>query len=676
MSINHKPHDVPNEIKKSFTDADQYFPTELQKFQFFDKSSRFDYSKLRRETWIETVDRSVNYLKELSDNKLNPKEYDRIRKFMLEMKATPAMRLIAMAGPAAKKQNISIYNCSFTIIDSIDALVEELIISMAGCGIGYSVERQFVDKFPEVKQQTGEILTLFTIPDSTEGWAEAFRVGLTTWYDGKNIQFDYSLIRPNGAPLKVKGGRASGPGPLEALMDFTRKTILKRQGQQLHPIDVHDICCKLGEIVVAGGVRRSALICLFDLDDEEMLNCKNGENLVGNEQRWMANNSAVWTDDVTQDQLLKQMFIMIDGQRGEPGIFSRFNANKIIPERRAKFGIKNFGTNPCGEINLRPYEFCNLSIAIARPEDTEETLKEKIEVATIIGTLQSMAVNFPGLRDIWRKNCEEERLLGIDINGWLDCPVLRPENQDLDKVLRRLRDHAVDTNKKFAETLGIPQSTSVTCVKPSGNSSQLFNCSSGIHPRHYKYYIRNVRVQATSPIKKLLEDAGVPMDPENGQTEANATAYVIHFPVKSPGGAILREQMTAIDQLNYWLIAKQNWTEHNPSVTIMYKSNEVIDIIKWVWDHKQFVGGLSFLPVDNAQYSQMPYERISHDEYDKRVAEFPKLDFSKLFLLEHDDYTDVSGELACIAGTCDIDEYKAKEAAIAAHLIPEEPQYL
>ena len=370
------------------------------------------------------------------------------------------------------------------------------------------------------------------------------------------------------------------------------------------------------------------------------------------------------------------MFIMIDGQRGEPGIFSRFNANKIIPERRAKFGIKNFGTNPCGEINLRPYEFCNLSIAIARPEDTEETLKEKIEVATIIGTLQSMAVNFPGLRDIWRKNCEEERLLGVDINGWLDCPVLRPENQDLDKVLRRLRDHAVDTNKKFAEILGIPQSTSVTCVKPSGNSSQLFNCSSGIHPRHYKYYIRNVRVQATSPIKKLLEDAGVPMDPENGQIEANATAYVIHFPVKSPEGAILREQMTAIDQLNYWLIAKQNWTEHNPSVTIMYKSNEVIDIIKWVWDHKQFVGGLSFLPVDNAQYSQMPYERISHEEYDKRVAEFPKLDFSKLFLLEHDDYTDVSGELACIAGTCDIDEYKAKEAAIAAHLIPEEPQYL
>ena len=676
MSTNHKPHDVPTEIKKSFIDADQYFPTELQKFQFFDKYSRFDYGKLRRETWIETVDRSVNYLKELSDNKLDPKEYDRIRKFMLEMKATPAMRLIAMAGPAAKKQNISIYNCSFTIIDSIDALVEELIISMAGCGIGYSVERQFVDKFPEVKQQTGEILPLFTIPDSTEGWAEAFRVGLTTWYDGKNIQFDYSLIRPNGSPLKVKGGRASGPGPLQDLMDFTRKTILKRQGQQLHPIDVHDICCKLGEIVVAGGVRRSALICLFDLDDEEMLNCKNGENLVGNEQRWMANNSAVWTDDVTQDQLLKQMFIMIDGQRGEPGIFSRFNANKIIPERRAKFGIKNFGTNPCGEINLRPYEFCNLSIAIARPEDTEETLKEKIEVATIIGTLQSMAVNFPGLRDIWRKNCEEERLLGIDINGWLDCPVLRPENQDLDKVLRRLRDHAVDTNKKFAEILGIPQSTSVTCVKPSGNSSQLFNCSSGIHPRHYKYYIRNVRVQATSPIKKLLEDAGVPMDPENGQTEANATAYVIHFPVKSPEGAILREQMTAIDQLNYWLIAKQNWTEHNPSVTIMYKSNEVIDIIKWVWDHKQFVGGLSFLPVDNAQYSQMPYERISHEEYDKRVAEFPKLDFSKLFLLEHDDYTDVSGELACIAGTCDIDEYKAKEAAIAAHLIPEEPQYL
>lgn len=676
MTTKSKITTVPDEVKKAFKSADKYFPTELQKFQFFDKYSRFDYKKGRRETWIETVDRSVTYLQELSDDKLPKDDYEKIRKFMLEMKATPAMRLIAMAGPAAKRQNISIYNCSFTVIDSIDALVEELIIAMAGCGIGYSVERQFVEKLPEIKMQTGEILPMFAIPDSTEGWAEAFRIGLTTWFDGKNIQFDYSLIRENGKPLMTKGGRASGPDPIKALMDFTRTIILKRQGGKLRSLDIHDIICKLGEAIVAGGVRRSALICLFDLDDEEMLNCKNGENLTGNEQRWMSNNSTVWTDDVTQDQLLKQMSIMIDGKRGEPGIFSRYNANKIIPARRAKFGIKHFGTNPCGEINLRPYQFCNLSIAIARPEDTEETLKEKIEVATLIGTIQSMAVNFPGLRDIWRKNCEEERLLGVDINGWLDCPILRPSNPDLDKVLARLRDHAVATNKKYAEKLGIPQSTAVTCVKPSGNSSQLFNCSSGIHPRHFKYYIRNVRVQASSPIRKLLQKSGVPMDPENGQTEKNATAYVVHFPVKSPEGAVIREDMSAIDQLEYWLKSKLHWTEHNPSVTIMYKPSEVIDIIKWTWDHKNVIGGLSFLPADDAQYAQMPYERISHEEYDKLIANFPKINFSELFLLEHDDFTTVAAELACVSGVCEIDEHMAKEAAVAAHLIPEPKTHL
>jgi ribonucleoside-diphosphate reductase alpha chain len=354
-------------------------------------------------------------------------------------------------------------------------------------------------------------------------------------------------------------------------MEFTRKIILARQGKKLRSIDVHDIICKLGEAIVAGGVRRSALICLFDMDDEEMVNCKNGDNLIGNEQRWMANNSAVWKDDVGQFELLQQMYNMIDGQRGEPGIFSRFNANRIIPKRREKFGERAFGTNPCGEINLRPAEFCNLSIAIARPEDTLETLKEKIEVATLIGTIQSMAINFPGLRDIWKKNCEEERLLGVDINGWVDCELLRPSNPNLAKNLASLRDHAIATNAKYADILGIPHSAAITCVKPSGNSSQLFNCSSGIHPRHFKYYVRNVRIQAQSPLCKMLRDQGVPMDPENGQTAENATAYVIHFPVAAPDGTIVAEDMSAIDQLEYWKIAKMNWTEHNPSVTIMSK---------------------------------------------------------------------------------------------------------
>lgn len=658
---------VPSIVKKAFDESKQYFPTPIQEFQLYDKYSRFNYDLGRRETWVEVVDRAVSYLTELSENKLSKKEYEKIRTFILEMKATPSMRLLAMAGDAARRQNIAIYNCSFNMIDSIDAMVEELIISMAGCGVGWSVEKQYIDKLPEVKMQTGDILPTFQIPDSTEGWTEAFRLGLKTWFDGKNVQFDYSQIREAGAPLKVKGGRASGPQPLKDLLDFARTVILKRQGKKLRPIDAHDILCKMAEAIVSGGVRRTACISLFDLDDEEMLNCKNGDNLIGNEQRWMSNNSAVWKDDVTQSQLLKQMYTMIEGQRGEPGIFSRYNANKIKPARRKENW--DFGTNPCGEINLRPAQFCNLSIAIARPDDTEATLRDKIEVATIIGTIQSMATNFPGLREIWKKNCEEERLLGVDINGWVDCALLRPSNPDLAKLLRRLREHAVEVNKKYAQILGINQSTSVTCVKPSGNSSQLFNCSSGIHPRHFPYYIRNIRVQAKSPLKTLLEEAGVPMDPENGQTKENATTYVVHFPIKAPEGTVVRENVSAIDQCNYWLMAKLHWTEHNPSVTIAYKPDEVIDLIQWVWDHRKYVGGLSFLPADNAKYNQMPYEEISKEEYEKLAAEFPVIDFSKLYLLEKSDFTEASGELACVSGVCDIDEYRAKAAAQAANLI-------
>lgn len=886
---------VPQDVQEAFKESAKYFPTPLQEFQLYDKYSRFNYDLGRRETWIEVVDRATDYLKELSANRLEKKEYDRIRQFILEMKATPSMRLLAMAGPAARRNNIAIYNCSYLPIDSIDSLVEELLIAMAGCGVGFSVERRYVEKLPEVKMQTGEILPTFQIADSTEGWADAFRLGLTTWFDGKNIQFDYSQIRSAGTPLKIKGGRSSGPEPLKKLLDFTRHVILKRQGKKLRPLDAHDVACTVGETIVSGGVRRTALISLFDMDDEEMRDCKNGTNLEGNQQRWMSNNSGVWDNEMSQQQVLTQMYEMIKGQRGEPGIFSRYNANKIKPTRRKE---ADFGTNPCfhpdtiietahgqkkiyeiteptyvysmdkqgklvlkkasaswisqknaktikitvangksiqvtpehkiftenlgwieaknieindrvvallrqrrgakysgiklttetkwqmehrfiwegvngdiargydinhkdqstyhndidnlellthsehasltrrttpnnhqvkdrytgrwvsgteskhgvkkivpmpaylkssfhqyatvtkieegetvdvydisvedthnviangivahncGEINLRPYEFCNLTIAIARPDDTLESLKEKVEVATIIGTIQSMGINFPGLRDIWRQNCEEERLLGVDINGWLDTALLSPQNPDLTKTLTMLKEHAVVTNKKYAEILGINQSVAVTCVKPSGNSSQLFNCSSGIHPRHYKYYIRNVRVQAQSPVKKLLEEAGVPMDPENGQTWESANTFVVHFPIKAPDGAIVKEDVGAIEQCNYWLKAKKYFTEHNPSVTIMYKPNEVIDLIKWVWDHVDIIGGMSFLPVDDAQYSQMPYEKISKEEYEERAKQFPSLDFSQLFLYEKEDYTTSATELACVSGACSIDDYR------------------
>lgn len=656
---------IPAEVQNAFLEADQYFPDQMQKFQFFDKYSRFNYDLGRRETWIETVDRATTFLTELSESKLPQEDYNRIRQAILEMKATPSMRLLAMAGEAAHRTNIAIYNCSYLPMDSIDSFVEELIIAMAGCGVGFSVEKQYVDLLPEVKVQKKEPnFNLWIIDDSTEGWAEALRYGLNKWFDGEDVVFDYENIREAGTPLKIKGGRASGPAPFKSLLEFTRKVILAKQGSKLSSLDAHDIACKVGEAIVSGGVRRTALISLFDYDDEEMLNCKNGD-ITGNEQRWMANNSAVWPEDITDEQITAQMVEMRDGMRGEPGIFSRHNANTLKPVRRKQ---AVFGTNPCGEINLRPYEFCNLSIAIAREGDTIDILKEKVEIATIIGTIQSMGTNFPGLRDIWKNNCQEERLLGVDINGWVDCEILRPSNPDLPFMLQQLKDHAVAINKKYAKLLGVNQSVSVTCVKPSGNSSQLFNCSSGIHARHYPYYTRNARVQAASPLRKLMQDQGVPMHPENGQTEENATAYVVHFPVKSPEGALLKDEMTALEQCEYWLAAKNFWTEHNPSVTISYKPEEFDELVAWLCLHKELIGGMSFLPSSGAKYEQMPYEELSQAQYEAALSEFPVIDFARLWAYEKEDFTTSSQELACVSGACSIEEYQALQAQREATL--------
>ncbi len=651
---------IPNDVIESFKKDDYYFPTELQKFQFYDKYSRFNYDLGRRETWTETVNRAVNYLQELSENKLPVADYERIRDAILNMSASPSMRLLAMAGEAAKRQNVAIYNCSYLPLDSIDSFVEELTIAMAGCGVGFSVERQYIEQLPEV----GKGLVVAEIPhapyvieDSTEGWTAALRLGLEVWFAGDDwLEFDYSQIRKAGKPLKIKGGRASGPKPFQDLLEFTRKIILNRQGQKLRPIDAHDIACKIGEAIVSGGVRRTALISLFDYDEEEMLQCKNGDNIVGNEQRWMANNSAVWPESITDEQITTQMQEMRDGMRGEPGIFSRYNANRLKPERRSE---AIFGTNPCGEINLRPYEFCNLSIAIARAEDTEESLQEKVEIATIIGTIQSMATNFPGLRPIWQKNCQEERLLGVDINGQMDCPIVRNA-----EVQARLKDHAIETNKKYAKILGIPQSTAVTCVKPSGNSGVLFNCASGLHGRWASYYVRNVRVQAASPLRQVMATQGVPMVPELGQIVENATTYVASFPIKSPAGAITKNDLTAIEQCKFWLMSKQNFTEHNPSVTITYKPEEFDELLRWVLAHKTWIGGMSFLPASDAKYDLMPNVEITQKQYEKMIEKFPKIDFSSLWLHEQKDMTTSSQELACISGSCSIDDYSLLQSPI------------
>lgn len=1081
---------IPDEVKDAFAKSDAYFPSPMQMFQFYDKYSRFNYELGRRETWMETVDRSVDFLKELSDSRLPSATYEKIRRYVLEMKSAPSMRLLAMAGVAARRQNLAIYNCSYLPADSIDSFVEALIISMSGCGVGFSVEGKYVEQFPRVKRQTGVKANTIVVPDTTGGWADSLRTAMQIWFDGSDVDLDLSELRPAGSPLKVKGGRSSGPEPFRKMLDFVRGRILARQGSFLRPIDAHDIMCAVGNAAVSGGVRRTAMISLFDYDDAEMRFAKHGDFERENSQRWNSNNSVVLPEGgLTQQEFMHLFLDMADSGRGEPGIFSRKAAQDLRPARRdnAEFGtnpcitgdtwvavadgrgrvrikdlvqenkdvdvfsVKNgelvvrkmrnprktgtntpifkvsfadgtnvrvtanhkfilldgsekmavdlvpndalksmtvnnlgydkndkttianydtpktyrminfkgkefsehrfvyreltgnkldrdfqlhhkdfnslnnavenllplsrhehkkihdvkgdknpnssgisneelksqiasfiaeighrpsvkeywgfaqthkmpqsfqdyrknyFGANlqkaleniaselgysnppyskfqskssdlqvyykgsvayvtkkckfcgnsfdvefrkreiatcgyscanklyyklngtgvrrqgqtqafnkqkeinrkkqisiyndmvvllgrhplkkewieecrrksvspeisrvsspfrywnhlqseavvanhrvvsveldgyedvyngtvdethsyftignerilkektqmsyvlskNCGEIVLKPMELCNLSIAIARREDNYESLREKVEVAAIIGTIQSMATKFPGLRDKWRQNGEEERLLGVDINGQLDSPICWDRD-----VKERLLHEALMTNRETAKQLGINPSVSVTCVKPSGNSSQLFNCSSGIHTRWSPFYIRNARVASHSPIYKVLRDAGVPMDPENGQTEEDANTWVVHFPMKSPDGAITRKDRTAIQQCEFWLQNKLHWTEHNPSVTITYYPHELLDLMKWVWEHIDLVGGMTFLPAFDAQYAQMPYMEITKEEYEALAAKFPKIDFSKIYRYEEEDLTKAAQEIACLGGACEVD---------------------
>lgn len=990
---------IPADVHEAFEHAEKYFPSPLQQFMYFDKYARYNWRLGRRETWIETVDRVVEYLKSLSQYMLDPDVYDRIHNAILNMDVMPSMRLLATAGEAAERNSISIYNCAFLPICDVDAFAEIMLVSMGGCGVGFSVERENVEKFPRIKRQTGVKHPDWVVDDSTEGWGNALRHGLRVWFDGEDVDFDVSNVRDAGSPLKTKGGRASGPEPLMFVLDFCRRVVLNRQGTFLRTLDAHDMACAVGGAAVSGGVRRTAMISLFDYDDSEMRTCKDGVKLDANPVRWNANNSAVWPDEITQLELVDQMTEMYRNHRGEPGIFSRRNANANKPARRAeaafgsnpcltgetlimttegprridslgqpfwavvdgtayratqswptgvkevfklltregyvvrltedhkiqrvdgemvpagelvpgdrivinnhrgspswggsgtedegyllglykgdgtgrseggtpivkvwnkddghetvmaralvaassgrrsdfigwrdygrgdkamtldrrlvdfygigvggkplveaieitsavfqrgflqglfdadghvegwqeghqkgatvrlsqsdrealvvvqrmllRFGVRSciylakdegekmmpdgrcgsapyhvraswrlvisadnvpvfaerigfihrekaekldkivaryrFYSKPfvatvedlasdgkelvydltvdtrhamdanglvvsnCGEINLRPYQFCNLSIAVARIEDDYDSLKNKVEIATIIGTIQSMATHFPGLRPEWKRNCEKERLLGVDISGQQDCPYLVDAPVE---VFDDFREHAIRVNATVASRLGITPSAAITCNKPNGNSSQLLNCASGIHVRWAPYYIRNVRVSPNTPIFRVLKAAGVPMDPENGQNRINATSWVIHFPVKSPEGAKTRKDQTALEQCEWWLRNKMHWTEHNPSVTITYQPSELLDLMHWVWNHRDVIGGMAFLPADDAQYAQMPYEEITKEEYDAAVAAFPEIDFALIYAYEHEDMTTAASELACMSGEC------------------------
>ena len=644
---------VPEKVKELALDSKKYFRNPLAEFVYYRSYSKWIPEEGRRETWIETVDRYMHFMKENLGSGLSEKEYFEVREAILKQEAMPSMRLLQFAGKAARRTNVCAYNCSFIAPRKFQDFAEIMYISMCGTGVGWSAESENIQSLPQIEKQTGKKMPAYVIPDSKEGWADAFAFGMRTWFEGNDVSFDYTLIRPAGARLKTMGGKSSGPEPLRSLLDFTRDRILRKQGRHLSNLDAHDIMCKIGECVVAGGVRRSAMISLSDLDDDAIRDSKKGQFYMNEGQRMLANNSAVYLEKPKTEEFLDEWVALVKSGSGERGIFNRGGLAKTLPKRRLeqfKGGVyPSWGTNPCGEIILQSKQFCNLSEVVARADDTEETLLKKVRVATILGTYQSTLTYFPYLSSEWKRNCEKERLLGVSITGQWDSSVARdPE------VLKKMKSLAVEINKKLAKKLGVNQSVCVTCVKPSGTVSQTVDCASGMHPRHAPYYIRRIRISATDALFKMLRDQGVPYLPEVGQTFENASTFVFEFPMKAPEGAICRDDIDAIKQLEHWKIVKENYTEHNPSVTISVGEDEWIKVGNWVYENWDIVGGLSFLPRSNHVYQLAPYETIGKEKYEALLKTVGHLDFSKIVTYEIDDETEVKRELACVAGVCDI----------------------
>jgi len=644
---------VPEKVRQLTEESKKYFRNPLAEFVYYRSYSKWIDEEGRRETWIETVDRYMDFMKENLGNKLNISEYKKIREFILNQKSMPSMRLLWSAGKAARRCNACAYNCSYIAPSKLQDFGEVMYLSMCGCGVGFSAESYNVQKLPQIKIHNGKLKMrkIFVIKDSKEGWADAFVYGLKTWFEGEDVEFDYSQLRPEGTKLKTMGGKSSGPEPLRNLIDFTRERVLRKHGKRLSNIDVHDIVCKIGEVVVSGGVRRTALISLSDLDDNEMRLAKSGQFYISNPQRSMANNSTAYNEKPTAAEFMDEWIALMKSGTGERGIFNRGSLGQQVPERRKEIYEKNmedFGVNPCGEINIRSRQFCNLSELVARPEDTEKTLLEKAEIASILGTYQTTLTNFNYLSKEWKKNCEEERLLGVSITGHWDCEVVRDS-----KVLQKIKDKVIKTNQKYAKKFGIGEATSATCVKPSGTVSQLVDCASGMHPRHARYYIRRIRISASDSLFKMLKDQGVPYFPENGQNKDTANTYVFEFPVASPG-EIFKNDLTAMDQLTFWKMVKENYTEHNPSVTVSVSDDEWLKVANWIYENWEIVGGLSFLPRADFVYKLAPFEEINKEIYEKMLKRFEHIDFSKIVTYEREDETEGSKELACTGGLCEI----------------------
>ena len=611
--------------------------------------ARFIDEKARRETWGETTQRFVDYIfshtEPIKDNEALKKEiFDAIFNHQL----MPSMRAMMTAGKSADRDNTCVYNCSYLPVDDPKSFDEAMFILLCGTGVGFSVEANNINKLPEVPDTLYESNHTIAVHDSKEGWAKSLRLILAHLWAGEVPQWDVSKIRPAGARLKTFGGRASGPQPLIDLFQFVVAVFKNARGRKLNSLECHDIMCKIGEVVVVGGVRRSAMISLSDLDDERIRHAKAGPWWDTAPHRALANNSAVYDETPTVGKFMEEWLSLYNSHSGERGIFNREAAKKTV----SKFGHRDpnfeFGTNPCSEIILRPYQFCNLTEAVVRHDDTKETLMYKVKLATILGTIQSTFTKFPYLRKVWQNNTEAERLLGVSLTGIFDNKLLTTQGDDLNGILNELRDVARATNKEWAEKLGIAPSTAITCVKPSGTVSQLVDSASGIHPRHSKYYIRRVRGDKKDPLTTFLVEQGIPS--EDCVYKPTQTT-VFSFPQKAPDG-LTREDVTPIDHLELWLTYQREWCEHKPSVTISVEEKDWPSVGAWVWDHFDEISGVSFLPYDGGTYRQAPYEECTEEQYNELKAKIPNIDWTHF--KEVTDNIEGAQMLACVAGFCDI----------------------
>ena len=640
-------------------------PTEYQRFIHLSRYARWNYTLNRRETWEETVERYFKFFAEHLDENHNYKLENGTRteleQAVRELKVMPSMRCLMTAGEALKKENVAGYNCSYVKIDSPRSFDEILYVLMNGTGVGFSVEKNYVDKLPVIAEEFFPTDTCIVVADSKLGWAKALRELISLLYDGLIPQWDVSKVRPAGTPLKTFGGRASGPEPLQDLFRFITEIFKNAAGRKLKCIEAHDIVCKIAEIVVVGGVRRSALISLSDLTDEQMRHAKSGNWWEQNAQRALANNSVSYKEKPDVGTFMREWLALYDSKSGERGIYNAMSAMKQVEslnvdEEQRREPRSDFGTNPCSEIILRSREFCNLSEVVIRKTDNLESLKNKVKVATILGTFQSTLTNYKYLSKEWKRNCDEERLLGVSLTGIMDNDLTNGKKgkKKLTEALEELREVAVQTNKEWAEKLGINQSAAITCVKPSGTVSQLVDSASGIHARHNDYYIRTVRADNKDPLCKFMKDAEFPNEPDVMKPQHTT---VFSFPMKSPEGCVMRNDMTAIEQMELWLAYQTHWCEHKPSVTISVKEDEWPEVGSWVYNHFDRISGISFLPFSEHTYRQAPYQDCTEEEYLNALDAMPKnVDWTKLAEFEKEDFTVGSQELACSSssGGCEV----------------------